>query len=102
MVKSLFRWQAYSATVPLNRLSLCLPCSVCPQHLTELQHKYKDKGVTIIGISTEDDINVSRCSALSNQIVNQQPVQSSGYQLPCICTVHIGMLAARSPLIAVD
>ena len=33
----------------------CPPCRTSIPHLTELQHKYKDKGVTIVGISTEND-----------------------------------------------
>lgn len=33
----------------------CPPCRTSIPHLTELQHKYKDKGVTIVGISTESD-----------------------------------------------
>ncbi len=31
----------------------CPPCKVSIPHLTELQHKYKDKNVVIVGISTE-------------------------------------------------
>ena len=31
----------------------CGPCRVSIPHLTELQHQFKDKGVTIIGISNE-------------------------------------------------
>lgn len=33
----------------------CPPCRTTIPHLTELQHKYKDKGVTIVGISSESD-----------------------------------------------
>lgn len=32
----------------------CPPCRMSIPHLTELQKKYADKGVTIIGVSTED------------------------------------------------
>lgn len=32
----------------------CGPCKVSIPHLTDVQKKYKDKGVTIIGISTEE------------------------------------------------
>lgn len=31
----------------------CPPCRVSIPHLTELQHKYKDKNLVIVGISTE-------------------------------------------------
>jgi len=31
----------------------CPPCRKSIPHLTELQHKYKDKNLTIVGISTE-------------------------------------------------
>jgi thiol-disulfide isomerase/thioredoxin len=31
----------------------CPPCRVSIPHLTELQHKYKDRNVVIVGISTE-------------------------------------------------
>ena len=31
----------------------CGPCKVSIPHLTEMQAKYKDKGVTIIGVSDE-------------------------------------------------
>jgi thiol-disulfide isomerase/thioredoxin len=31
----------------------CPPCRVTIPHLTELQHKYKDKNLVIVGISTE-------------------------------------------------
>lgn len=33
----------------------CSPCLTSIPHLTEVQHKYKDKGVTIVGISNETD-----------------------------------------------
>lgn len=33
----------------------CPPCRTSIPHLTELQNKLKDKGVTVIGISNEDD-----------------------------------------------
>ena len=32
----------------------CAPCKVSIPHLTEIQKQYKDKGVTVIGISTEE------------------------------------------------
>jgi thiol-disulfide isomerase/thioredoxin len=31
----------------------CPPCRVSIPHLTELQHKYKDKNLVVVGISTE-------------------------------------------------
>jgi thiol-disulfide isomerase/thioredoxin len=33
----------------------CAPCRKAIPHLTELQHEYADKGLTIIGISTDED-----------------------------------------------
>ena len=35
----------------------CPPCRKSTPHLTEIQRKYKDKGVTIIGISSEKEVN---------------------------------------------
>jgi len=35
----------------------CGPCLTSIPHLTEVQKKYKDKGVTIIGITNENDID---------------------------------------------
>jgi len=34
----------------------CPPCRTSIPHLTEVQKKYKDKGVTVIGITNEKDI----------------------------------------------
>jgi thiol-disulfide isomerase/thioredoxin len=34
----------------------CGPCKVSIPHLTEVQKKYKDKGVTVIGISDEEEL----------------------------------------------
>ncbi|MEN8126626.1 MAG: TlpA disulfide reductase family protein [Planctomycetota bacterium] len=34
----------------------CGPCKTSIPHLTDIQKKYKDKGVTVIGISDEDDL----------------------------------------------
>ncbi|MDV7394027.1 TlpA disulfide reductase family protein, partial [Arthrospira platensis SPKY1] len=36
----------------------CPPCRASIPHLTELQKKFKDKGVTFIGISQEDSAEV--------------------------------------------
>ncbi len=33
----------------------CLPCRASVPHLTELQKKYKDKGVVIVGVSVDQD-----------------------------------------------
>jgi thiol-disulfide isomerase/thioredoxin len=35
----------------------CGPCHLFMPHLAELQAKYKDKGLTVIGYSAQDDIN---------------------------------------------
>ena len=34
----------------------CPPCKVSIPHLTEVQEQFKDKGVTVIGISSENDL----------------------------------------------
>jgi len=36
----------------------CPPCRMSIPHLTKLQEEYKDKGVTVIGISTEDPAEI--------------------------------------------
>lgn len=36
----------------------CPPCRASIPHLTELQRKYKDKEVYIVGITTEGDVQV--------------------------------------------
>lgn len=38
----------------------CAPCQESIPHLTELQKKYKDKGLIIIGISTEEEAPVQK------------------------------------------
>ncbi|MEK7713866.1 MAG: TlpA disulfide reductase family protein, partial [candidate division NC10 bacterium] len=37
----------------------CGPCRTSIPHLTELQKKYKDKGLVIVGITDEDKTTVS-------------------------------------------
>lgn len=37
--------------------SWCVPCRVTMPHLSELQQQYKDKNVTVIGVTTEDPGN---------------------------------------------
>jgi len=38
----------------------CAPCRATIPHLTDLQKKYKDKGISFVGISTEDEATVKK------------------------------------------
>jgi thiol-disulfide isomerase/thioredoxin len=42
----------------------CLPCIQGIPHITEMQHKYKSRNVTFIGVSTDDPQNVANVKPL--------------------------------------
>jgi thiol-disulfide isomerase/thioredoxin len=40
--------------------SWCGPCRMAFPHLSDLQRKYKDKGLRVVGICLEDDVSAAR------------------------------------------
>ncbi len=58
----------------------CAPCKVSIPHLTELQHKYKDRKVTIIGVSTEPPDSVRKFVKQMGDNMDYTVVSDAGYK----------------------
>jgi len=59
----------------------CAPCLTSIPHLSEVQHQFKDKGVTIIGISNEDAERVKPFVAEKGETMNYTVAVDPGRQV---------------------